>query len=538
MRSKSSKRSPLFYAAALTALLLLLTVASQGVFAYFEGRPVPFFDALLFVAETLSTTGYGELLPFHSPVTVLWTLGLIGVGFLAIFVWLASQVGEWVSERFQFQPPRRAPRNLAHQVIICGAGPVAQFVARECQEAGVPAILLSHRRTDLEEASRAGLTVMEGDPRDADTLQAANIGVARALVATMSDPDNASTALVTRAIRSDLPLFCTVEHAANEHFLLAAGATRAVSAKRRLGQRLGWLAHAPIHDQLEQLLGPVAGLAFTQVPVLPGSGLTISAAQVQERTGCVILGLWQGARFVAADRIPTGPLSAGQLVMAAGLPADIARLRELGQTQHRPAPASEEVLVLGSGDVGQAAIEALEQDGVPYRVVSLHLPPDRPDWIRGDATTPDLLKQAGIAEAGRCIVALDDDARAVFATLVARQLGPSLRIIARANSLETVPRLYLAGADIVLSVSEAAGSSLARLVLPEGSLPPSLDQFGTRTVPATLAGAARKTGCVLLGVLRAGGELDVGSRPSRPLVEGDKLLFFGTQQQLAHLQES
>lgn len=543
MTSSVRRRSLWTFAITFTSMALLFAWFTQVLFARFEGRTLRFHEALLFVGETLSTTGYGEQGGFRSPVTTLWSLMLMGTGFMVIFVWLASLAGGWLSDRFQPRASRKAPRGLSGHAIIVGTGPVAQYVVEECLAAEQPYLLVDQPGPALEDALRHNRTVMEGDALVAETLQAAGIDSATAVVVTLSDPDNASVCLVARSLRSDLPLHCTVEHAVNQPFLAAAGAARTVSAKQSLGRRLAWLCTAPLSGQLDRLWGQTGDLSFCQVPVLPGSTLanaTLRTARIRERTGSSVLGLWHHGHFVPAYQCVT-PLKPGQVLIAAGRADELTRLRELTQSQARSLLAlTAKVLVLGAGDVGLSAIEFLRERIVPYTVLSLSAPAGEHDWVQGDATDRAALEQAGIQVAGRCLVALDDDSQAVFATLMARQLNPALRIVARANSLEAVPRLYLAGADNVLSVSEEAGRQLARLIMPQGVGPPALDELAIREVPvpAGLTGRSltegrvgERTGCLVLAIRPEGGEPEVNPSPQRKLLAGETLLLFGTEAQ-------
>lgn len=543
-----SRRQIALFLAGLITMFMILTLITQAVWATYEGIDLSFMHALLFVVETLSTTGYGELMPVQSPVTIAWAVFLIAVGFVVIFVFLSALVGRWLSARFRPVPPQRAPRQMEGHILICGTGPSACYLAEECRQAGLPCLVIDDQMEPLQELIRAGFTVMEGDARTVDGLQAAGIERARAVVATLDDSDNASVCLVTRSLRADLPLYALAEHAVNERFLLAAGATEAISAKRSVGERLGWLCTAPLSGQLDRLWKAGDGLSFCQVPVLPGSALmapTLRAARVRERTGATILGLWSHGHFVPTLD-PDTKLQPGHVLIAAGRPADLDRLLALSSAKGRELrPAGETVLVLGSGDVGLAAAASLRQSGIPFRGLSLRPPEEDPEWLEGDATSIEDLEAAGVATAGRCILALENDSEAVFATLMVRQVNPGIRIVARANSLETVPRLFMAGADNVLSVSEVGGSRLARLVLPPGAVPPSLDELESREVPvpARLTGkslaqgqVSKLSGCIVLAVRAAGGALEVNPSPQRELAAGEELILFGTEAQFERFQ--
>ena len=70
-------------------------------------------------------------------------------------------------------------------------------------------------------------------------------------------------------------------------------------------------------------------------------------------------------------------------------------------------------------------------------------------------------REARIGEARFCIVALNDDDVNIFTTLMARNLNPGIRILARANEPPSVEKLYRAGADYVALLHGSAGRRLA-----------------------------------------------------------------------------
>lgn len=528
----------------IVGLIVLMTLGTQWVFVRFEGRSLDFATALLFVVETITTTGYGEQLPFKSSLTALWSVLLMVTGFVQISVWVTSLASSWVQANLQVLPPTHVPHGLENHVIICGAGPVGTFLANELEQADLPYVLVDDRRPLLENHMRQGLAVMEGNVHHVEAFQAARIETARAVVSTLRDSDDASVALIVRAIRPDIPICCMVEHAENERFLQAAGATHLVLAKRTLGERLGWLTTAPLAGMLDRLWGP-AGLGVCTVPVLPGSALavpTLREARIREQTGANILGVWSHGQFMPVTD-PDMPLRPGHVLVAAGSQAELERLSVLSAGQARPvSPQGMPVLILGYGDVGQAVAERLQRAGVPYRILSLALMNGETgvDWVQGDATDADDLQRAGVADAGYCVVALDDDTRSVFATLLVRQLNPGLRIAARANSIEAVTRLYLAGADNVLSVSEVAGTQLARLIQAGGAGRARLEDVETRlvAVPLALVGknlvdgqVGRNTGCIVMAVQTESGAVETTPPPERVLCAGEKLVLFGTAEQ-------
>jgi voltage-gated potassium channel len=85
--------------------------------------------------------------------------------------------------------------------------------------------------------------------------------------------------------------------------------------------------------------------------------------------------------------------------------------------------------------------------------------------IEGDATVDHFLEDAGIDEARGLIACLSADTDNLFVCLTARDLRPDLEIVARAYEEETVPKLYRAGADHVVSPNASGAIRMASFMI-------------------------------------------------------------------------
>lgn len=85
-------------------------------------------------------------------------------------------------------------------------------------------------------------------------------------------------------------------------------------------------------------------------------------------------------------------------------------------------------------------------------------------FIQGDAADERLLMRAGIDRAKAIIITLPNDAENVFITLSARELNPSVRIIARASQEASFGKLLKAGANDVVMPDNLGGKHMAQLV--------------------------------------------------------------------------
>ncbi|MCL7410549.1 MAG: TrkA family potassium uptake protein [Methanosarcinaceae archaeon] len=124
------------------------------------------------------------------------------------------------------------------------------------------------------------------------------------------------------------------------------------------------------------------------------------------------------------------------------------------------------LIVLGYGDVGKQIVEVLQDNDVRFVVVDLNknaLESVNFEYVIGNGADEDVLKEAGVESASTVIVTLNDDTNVIFATLITRSLNPKSTILARANSVTSIEKIYKAGADYVASLSIVAGQMLAKM---------------------------------------------------------------------------
>lgn len=127
-------------------------------------------------------------------------------------------------------------------------------------------------------------------------------------------------------------------------------------------------------------------------------------------------------------------------------------------------------VVVGFGAMGRAAASRLVASGTPLGKIVVVA--DDPDSIAdataqgfvavgGDATRQDILRSAVVDRACCVIVAIPNDATAVLATLTARQLNPTNRIVAAVEEGENAALLHDSGANAVMVTADATGRQLA-----------------------------------------------------------------------------
>ena len=169
-----------------------------------------------------------------------------------------------------------------------------------------------------------------------------------------------------------------------------------------------------------------------------------------------------------------------------------------------------------------------------------------------------MLREAGLEHARAVVVALDNDADTVYATLSARAMRPDVVIVARARTTDSKAKLHLAGATRAVNPQRIGGRRLAvfalqpdvaeffDVVMHDESLDWRVEQVpvaaGLRGWPASRVAGLRlreRTGALLLAVRRSSdGRLEPNPPDDLVVPAGAVLIALGTQAELDALTDA
>lgn len=223
------------------------------------------------------------------------------------------------------------------------------------------------------------------------------------------------------------------------------------------------------------------------------------------------------------------------------------------------------VIVCGAGRTGRQIVAEMRAAGVPHVVVDIDN--ERAEQIRqadddalvlvADATRDESLVEAGIERARGLVACLSQDTDNLFVCLSARDLNPDLTIVARAYEEQTMQKLYVAGADHVVSPNVTGGVRMASVLLRPSvvtfldvvargeDLSLRLEQIDI-TSDSPLAGLTleearipQRTGLIVIAIGLAASGADAEWRynpgPDESMHAGDTLIVLGKSEQLDEL---
>jgi Trk K+ transport system NAD-binding subunit len=312
----------------------------------------------------------------------------------------------------------------------------------------------------------------------------------------------------------------------------------------RVFQFMGMLGHSMGNRTLgtheaTKVIGTVESLHIAEIPAMLTAvcGKTLAEAAIGAKSKVTVVGIWDKGNFVPP--LPHSVIHSTSVLLLAGSKEQLALFDEKFVSPLHSTASERRVLILGGGRVGLAAAEILQQYGLEYKIVEKRsaLAGDDEIYVQGDAADIEVLKKAGIEEAGSVLVTTHNDAMNIYLTFYCRQLRPDLQIISRANTPSSVSKMYMAGADLVISYASMAVNGIMSVLHPDetGVMMEGIQLFKVQ-VPSGLVGKTllesgirEKTGCSVIGI-RRGESMVVGPAPDIVLERGEKLLVVGTNE--------
>ncbi|MEY3019851.1 MAG: hypothetical protein RLZZ272_835 [Actinomycetota bacterium] len=329
-RPPAPRRSPvedlvLRVGLALALLLLVAATVYLGRDGYrdADGDGISVLDALYYASVSVTTTGYGDITPV-TPGARLATTVIVTPARIGFLLLVVGTTVELLTERWRSGLRReRWRRRVKDHHVICGYGVKGRAAVRALLDDGVAAadiVVVEASSGPLEEASRAGLTVVRGDSSRTATLNEARIALARTVIIATDRDDNAVlTTLTARELAPGARIIASVREEENRHLLEQSGADSVITSSETAGRLLGVTAlHPQTAKVVEDLLDTAHGLRLVEREIGPeGPG--------PDTAGEVPVAVVRAGRLLRIDAVGCLPLRQGDLLVSLAGEAEPAR---------------------------------------------------------------------------------------------------------------------------------------------------------------------------------------------------------------------
>lgn len=219
---------------------------------------VSFSDVVYFTMISITTTGYGDIVPVTDQARMFDALIVTPIRIFVILIFLGTAYSFVFQRTWDKWRMALIQRNLKNHTIVAGFGTsgseaVDELIARGTDPRYI--VVVDRATPALERAEELGCAVLEGDATRDTTLASVRVDRARAMVVSAgSDDTSILITLTARHLAPNLRISVAVRNEDNELPARAAGATTVINPVSFAGLLLAGSCHgAHIADYLADL---------------------------------------------------------------------------------------------------------------------------------------------------------------------------------------------------------------------------------------------------------------------------------------------
>ncbi len=284
------------------AMGLLVLAVLIGTFGYRIIEHTPWFDAYYMSLVTLSTVGFGEVIPLsHAGRVFTSFLILFNIGFFAYAVSTVTSIfaDPEIHNFFSDFKMMQRIQKLQHHTIVCGFGRHAGQVCKELAKQNMPFVVIELDPGKIEILQQdTPYLFFRGDATLDEVLLEGGIERATSLVVTLpSDANNLFVVLSARQINPGLKIISRLNNADDEYKLRRAGANHVVMPEQIGGYYMATLINRPDLVAFFNLISNVGTnqVVFEEIAVAhlkkQFRGHSIAESGIQTATQVPIMGL-------------------------------------------------------------------------------------------------------------------------------------------------------------------------------------------------------------------------------------------------------
>jgi len=265
-----------------------------------------FWDCFYFAMVTITTVGYGDIVPVDTQSRLFDAVVMTPARFIVILTVFGTAY-QIALRRFQEgYRMKRAIGKLNSHIIVCGYGATGRAVLRELLLQGTApeqVVVLDLDPERLDEASESGVVCVAGDATREHTLQSVAIDrAADVLVCPGRDDTAALITMTVRALNPGARVVVLCQESENAKLLERGGANHIVNPAYAGGTLMAAATRREhLADTMEDILSVGGSLKMDERPVRPEEVGAAPAAL----PGVVVVRVYRGGRHFDVADLPT-----------------------------------------------------------------------------------------------------------------------------------------------------------------------------------------------------------------------------------------
>jgi len=321
-----------------TAVWLLVCLLLIGVLGFKFMLDVTWVDALYMTVITITTVGYGEIVPLDANTKVftifLILTSVVIVGY-ALTIITEYILGKNDYEELKQKKMQKKIDSMSNHIIICGYGRNGKQAATKLLAYEKPFVVIERDKETVEKFNSEFVPFVLGNANEDEVLTQAGIDRASCLISALpSDADNLFVVLSARQINSGLQIISRASQETSYKKLKLAGANNVILPDRIGGDHMASLVVIP--DLIEfidnlSIVGESNNVEEVAVDKLYDSSIikTIRDLDLRRKTGCTVIGFKNVDGEYIVNPGADVPLVPNSKIIVLGRPEQINKLNSI-----------------------------------------------------------------------------------------------------------------------------------------------------------------------------------------------------------------
>jgi len=258
----------------LVLIVVLIHYADRGGLVDHEDGTVSFLDVVYFTLISITTTGFGDIVPVSDRSRLIEAVIVTPIRFAVLFIFVGTAYTFIIKRSWEKFRMARIQKQLSGHIVVLGFGvsganAVTELVERGTDPGGI--VVMDTNQQRLHIAEELGCNVICADAARDDNLVAVRIAQAsNVLVSAGRDDTSILIVLTVRHLAPHVPISVVVRAEDNEVLARQAGANNVINPVRFTGLLLAGSAHgAHVAEYIADLASIAGRVQLVERKVLP-----------------------------------------------------------------------------------------------------------------------------------------------------------------------------------------------------------------------------------------------------------------------------
>lgn len=318
--------------------MLLIVVFMTGVIGFHYFSDYSWIDAFYMTVITVTTVGYGEVMPLSPSEKVFVSLLIISSIFIVGYA--ISVITEYILSKnigiLRQKKVQKKLESMHNHIIVCGYGRNGKQAAQKLSAYNRPFVIIEKDEEIIDRFASDGYLFVLGNAIEDEILIKAGIERASTLIcATPNDADNLFIVLSARQMNKNLKIISRASEETSYKKLKLAGADNVIMPDKIGGDHMASLVVVPdLVEFLDNLTvaGEQDSINVEQIPfekMCPqGREQAIKDLDVRRKTGCSIIGYRSPTGEYIVNPEPSLVLQKNSKLILIGRPDQIESLKK------------------------------------------------------------------------------------------------------------------------------------------------------------------------------------------------------------------